>query len=576
MIIKIISRDKEQTESSIRAMVRYVRAERERDADDGKCIPGYGGSNFGCGEAEGEDQLRNFLELARSNPGCRKPLLHCMISWNEGEAPTPAQVKQAVAVWMHEAGADGLDAIWAVHGNTQYAHVHVLVCLIDPITTRVRDLGLWKRKSQYAKAKIIGMQGLAPCKDDLYLPTADGGVAVNPDASHWQGKNGFALPKLEDPAETVVKARTLVIPALEVAASWAEFHEELVKAGVRVRKSGRGIAFIVDGAEVKGSKISKKKCTLKALEAKLGGSYVEGPATARPAPEGSDGVVKNPTARHWQAQEPDGPEVLPPLTPEAQAIEQRHGVRSAQRLAQEKVPVALERAGDGGWQAFHAALAESGIQVRPSGMGLVYVIGGVEVRASHVSRRKCLRPALEERFGTFEEASVAVLEKASAVATSMAPEPLDDMPEVLLPWLEDYARDRAAWLAEERLLTEAHRAERRRLRDRLQAEVATELAEAGAELRRVRALGGRRSLPRGAGAALRMALRERGAARGRALRKVLTADARKARRHFPDSFADWLDLQGQTALADAWRHRGTLLPQPAPEPEEPSWPRPGM
>ena len=563
MIIKIISRDKEQTESSIRAMVRYVRAEREQDADDGKCIRGYGGSNFGCGEDEGAAQLENFLELSRSNPGCRKPLMHVMISWDREEFPSPAQVRQAIAVWMHEAGADGLDAIWAVHGNTMHMHGHVLVCMVDPITGKVRDLGLWKRKSQYAKAKIIGMQNLTPCANDLYLPTANGDVAINPDASHWQGMDGFAPPRLEDPAEGVAKVRELVMPALERAASWAEFHEALATAGVGMRKSGRGIAFIAAGAEIKGSKISKKKCALGQLEKKFGAPYIEGPASAKAAPEDIK-VIRNPDARFWRGREPepDGPEVLPPLCPEAQAIEQRHGVKSRQRTAQAAVPAALERAeAAGGWRAFHEALAESGITVRPSGTGLVYVIGDVEVRASHVSRRRCLRPSLEGAFGAFEPAPEAVLRQASAVAASMGPEPVEDMPPELVPWWEDYARERAAWLEEERRLTKVHLEERRRLRERLREELDAQLAEAAAELRSARALGGRRCLPRGAGAALRMALRDRGAARGRAMRKVLAGEVGAKRRRFPDSFAGWLEAKGEAALASLWRRRGTMMPQ---------------
>ncbi len=124
MIIKIISREKAQDESSIKAMIRYVRAERNEDADDGKVVSGYGGSTFGCSEEDGEGQLENFLELARSNPGCRKPMLHAMISWAEGENPSSVQVRQAVQIWTREVGADGLDLIWAVHGNTQHMHAH--------------------------------------------------------------------------------------------------------------------------------------------------------------------------------------------------------------------------------------------------------------------------------------------------------------------------------------------------------------------------------------------------------------------------------------------------------------------
>ena len=553
MIIKVISREREQDESSIRAMVRYVLAEREQDEDDGKRIPGYGGCTFGATEDEGDIQIRHFIELARSSPQCQKPMMHVAIAWDEGETPSPAQVRQAVQIWAAEVGASDLDMIWATHGNTQYRHTHVLVSLVDPLTGRARDLGLWKRKSQKAKARIIGLQGLVPCADDLYLPAQDGGVVMNSDARHWggHGKGGpDALASLEDGKDAMQIARDAVLPALAKSKTWDAFHSALAEAGVRLRKSGSGLLFVLeDGAEVAGSKISKRKCSLRQLEKQLG-PYVEGPATVAPASEGSDGVVKNPAARHWHLQAPDGPELPPPLCPEAQAVETRHGVKSRQRLAQEKVPAALERAevAGGGWQAFHAELAEFGIQVRPSGSELVYVIGGVELRASHVSRKRCGKKNLEEAFGTFKEAPTTVLKKAEAVAMDMAPVPVEDMPEELISWWESYTRERDAWLA-----------------------------EAASELRRARALGGRWSLPRGAGAALRMALRDRGVARGRAMRKVLTADARKARRCFPDSFGEWLALQGQVALASIWRHRGSMVPQPASEPEEDSaYPRPGM
>ncbi|MCR5257884.1 MAG: hypothetical protein K6E40_06970, partial [Desulfovibrio sp.] len=329
---------------------------------------------------------------------------------------------------------------------------------------------------------------------------------------------------LEDPMEVALKtARNAVLPALAKSETWEAFHSALAEAGVRLRKSGSGLLFVLeDGAEVAGSKISKRKCSLKSIEKALGGPYAR-PATVQAPPEDADGVVRNPNASYWQGREPGWPEVPPALCPEAQAVEQRHGIKSAPRLAQDAVPVALERAEvkGGNWQAFHEALAESGITVRPAGNGLVYMVDGVEIRASHVSRRRCQKPALESSLGTFEEAPEAILRRAEETAVSMAPVPVEDMPEELISWWESYTRERDAWLAEERRLTESLQAERRHLRERIKAELDAQLAEAASELRRARALGGRRSLPRGAGAALRMALRDRGVARGRAMRKVL-------------------------------------------------------
>ena len=584
MIIKVISRDKPQDESAVTAMVRYVRAERPQDVGRNKRVQGLGGTNFGADEEEGAMQLRHFLELMRSAPRCQKPVLHVMIGWREGEKPSRKDVRQAIQIWRDEVGATGLDMMWCVHGNTAHAHIHLLVCLIDPLTCRARDLGLYRVKSQRAKARILAVQGGEACPDDLFFPVPGGTAVPNPGAAYWQvaGLDALDVPApLEDPMEVALKtARNTVLPALAKSETWEAFHSALAEAGVRLRKSGSGLLFVLeDGAEVAGSKISKRKCSLKSIENALGGPYVEGPATVQAPPEDADGVVRNPNASYWQGREPGWPEVPPALCPEAQAVEQRHGIKSAQRLAQDAVPVALERAEvkGGNWQAFHEALAESGITVRPAGNGLVYMVDGVEIRASHVSRRRCQKPALESSLGTFEEAPEAILRRAEETAVSMAPVPVEDMPEELISWWESYTRERDAWLAEERRQTEMLREDRRRLKERLQAELATELAEASAELRRARALGGRRCLPRGAGAALRLALQARSQARGRALRKVLTADVQRGRQRFPDSFASWLDAKNEVALASLWRHRGIAGPQPAPEPEEDSaYPRPGL
>ncbi len=461
MIIKIISREEPQRESDVAAMVKYVRAERPEDAGGDKRVPGYGGNTFGAAEDEGGLQLRHMLELMRSNPGCRRPMLHGMISWAEGDAPerqggkgekalpSPEQVDEAVRIWVAELGLDGLDMLWAVHGNTANAHVHVLVCRVEPETGKVRHLVPYRKACQRAKARIAAAQGLRPCARDLYIP----------------------------------------------------------------------------------------------------------------APDGSGGIVPNP--ERWRSQ------AVPSLTPEAAALEHRLGVKSVQSLLQERVPEALEKAGKRGWQAFHAVLAEAGAAVKPTGRGLVFFMGKDGVKASNVGRKSCTRKKLEKTLGAWEPAPAAVLERAADVAAAMEPEPVAGMPRELVPWWEDFIRARETWLADERRLTEERRADRRRLRDRLQEE----MAEAGRLLKETRNRHGWRILPRGAGEALRMALRARGDARRRVLRERLTAEAKGAGRRFPDSFAAWLDEQGQASLAALWRRRGRSAPLQAAEQEAP---RPGM
>ncbi len=61
-----------------------------------------------------------------------------------------------------------------------------------------------------------------------------------------------------------------------------------------------------------------------------------------------------------------------------------------------------------------------------------YVVGDAGIRASHVRQKRCLWSALEPIFGVFEDAPLAVCQQAEAVTATLAPEPLDGMPEEFL------------------------------------------------------------------------------------------------------------------------------------------------
>ncbi len=122
---------------------------------------------------------------------------------------------------------------------------------------------------------------------------------------------------------------------------------------------------------------------------------------------------------------------------------------------------------------------------------------------------------------------------------------------------------REDWKRRSTAIVEANRAVRRQVR----ADV--RLAEK--LVRQARRAHGQTALPAGTAEAIRLALEER----GRKALRPLPARARAGRPFFP-SLATWLELQGEVALADAWRHRGIAGPQPAPEEPEEDGPRPGM
>ncbi len=290
MIIKVIEHKQEQSERDAEALVRYVKGERGMDADVEKIASGYGGQvNFD--EADGTDQqlllLRELMRETRS----RRPLMHTVIAWAEGERPTPEQVDEAVTIWLKQLKLTGVPALWAVHENTAFMHCHVVVCLVDPMTSTWRDPTFYKRDSQRAKAKIEKLQGWAPCANDLYMPNPDGlGIAPNP--AREKEPNKPELPPLKQGAadmehrtgkmSRISIAQKTVPPILEEAKGWQDFHRKLAEAGISYHPAPRGgFQFTVDGENISATSVMRK-CS-KQIEKKLGGPY-EAPAQDVPAP----------------------------------------------------------------------------------------------------------------------------------------------------------------------------------------------------------------------------------------------------------------------------------------------------
>ena len=81
--------------------------------------------------------------------------------------------------------------------------------------------------------------------------------------------------------------------------------------------------------------------------------------------------------------------------------EHRTGVKSAERIAQEKAPEAIRKAAT--WQELHQNLAQEGVRFEKKGSGAVLKVGKVPVKASQVGREYSFGN-LQKRLGAFEPA----------------------------------------------------------------------------------------------------------------------------------------------------------------------------
>ena len=65
------------------------------------------------------------------------PVTHWVMSWQENEAPTRKQVRQAVGMFLERMGLKAHQTIVAAHINTANFHVHIAVNRVHPLTEKV-------------------------------------------------------------------------------------------------------------------------------------------------------------------------------------------------------------------------------------------------------------------------------------------------------------------------------------------------------------------------------------------------------------------------------------------------------
>ena len=300
MIAKRIRVGRKQTRSNratgmmAMALVAYVtdaRAESLQKLEAVAALTGYVADlthpdrNSGDGEKVREVGWRNLIgstitdrqtDMAAVAMQSRRadPLEHLVVSWREFEIPTPAQVEVAVALFLDELNALDLQCVWAVHHNTRFVHVHIVINRVCPKTHKLRELGEgWDiDRLHQSVARIEAAQG--------WQAEADGTYAVDLDGVLRRRDNGRAAPRKgrdhageraerrleQQAAPEIVEFRKLI----EAAPTWPELHAALAAVGARYDKKGSGaVVSKIGEPQMKASTIAAG-CSRSALERQLG------------------------------------------------------------------------------------------------------------------------------------------------------------------------------------------------------------------------------------------------------------------------------------------------------------------
>jgi len=120
---------------------------RREPANGHSRVAWIGGSGFGFDivSREDADLARRIMEFDALNQAsrtrqCEKDCVHLSLGWRPGETPTPEEMAEAAREALKATGMGNAKALFVIHNDEAYPHLHIVASKINPATGRAYDL----------------------------------------------------------------------------------------------------------------------------------------------------------------------------------------------------------------------------------------------------------------------------------------------------------------------------------------------------------------------------------------------------------------------------------------------------
>ena len=205
-------------------------------------------------------QKNEMIALAEESIQSKMPVAHWVLSWKDGEQPTPEKVDFAVEYFLQLMEWKEHQAFYAVHKNTENLHVHILVNRVNPDTLKVHrpNRGFDIDRAHLAIAKLERIQGWASEENSVYEPSLSGNFLTLSKRDYPKlcpVAEGLENATGEKSAQRIARERGLDI--IKEAASWRGLHEGLASVGLRFERKGSGALVWVGDIAVKASSVDR-------------------------------------------------------------------------------------------------------------------------------------------------------------------------------------------------------------------------------------------------------------------------------------------------------------------------------
>ena len=274
MIVKKVKNPKKSSSKAARVgnLAEYIRDAERKDSTE-KTI--YTDARGFLAETP-DGQAAEMLALAQEAVKSKDPINHYVLSWQEGEQPTPAQVEEAVTIFLDELGLKAHQAIYGLHADTDNMHLHIMVNRVNPDTLHVvkPNRGFDIEAAHKAVARIEQAQGWEREQHGRYQVQADGTVSKAQRDPEKPRPKQPDQPKRDQEHRTGEKSAERIAiedggPLLREASSWRRLHHALAAKGMRYEKVGSGAVLWVGDVRVKASS-ADRGASLAQMQKRLG------------------------------------------------------------------------------------------------------------------------------------------------------------------------------------------------------------------------------------------------------------------------------------------------------------------
>jgi hypothetical protein len=255
---------------NVRALVDYIAGPKA--GGDGEKVEHRGAQNMLNIDHEG--QVQEMIDLAETARRSPQPAQHWIMSWREGEQPTPLQADAAVATFLDEMGLAQHQVIYALHRDTRNCHLHLAVNRVHPDTEKVVTVnsGFDHEVAHRAIARIERDQGWQREDRALFLVQPGGELERSrPRGERERQPSGRARDLEERHGDRSAQRIALEVaaPIIREARDWRELHAALGREGIRLERKGSGAILWIGDEPVKASSAGRD-CSMSALQKRFG------------------------------------------------------------------------------------------------------------------------------------------------------------------------------------------------------------------------------------------------------------------------------------------------------------------